>query len=855
MGFVLTYFTSILGVQVCHKRKIIARFICHRIYVNVYLAQRLLSIMEQASFIKEERHVFGRLYPLIDMPSDSDLDAILDGASRVLRSRNRGDHEHRMIFDKWFKRRLECSRAITPKQLSSWLRNIWNTHDAKDDKTVAALKARFEREPLLFEGVYELLASTLPNEKNPFWYFIAHDLWELLPPKVWPVPQSNFFIERVKKAKYPEHAADLFRMFLSCFPAEGGSVALVEEGLALLEHRKDIVKVLGNWKSCKIQKWQKDQWKRSEQEGKKYSKIHAQNITFLQPRLTTIQEGKEEQALVWAVQVYTGLFYDVVKIPDARERLVSVTNDEIADALVQGFVRYAENPDIPRKETIIESWQANSISYTHVLLSLSVFLRLKAGMTVPDESLPHCLAAVFTEFDSVGNIPDYRTTLTAWFLKEVAHNSSVIKSVLKEIWISSVKNKRGNLPGFYELIKDSESQPFLASLSAEVLQTAVNEDTEAVGKLVSVLLHYDQRAALAIGESELSRSEMSQGVKVIWVTALFVVDPNKYLTTWKSIMMAVETPLWGAMGIIRGDRHENMKALHLTATQRAEVISTIGRRFANIECPASWTGNRNPWDASEFVANQIKLLVTDGSTDAGTQLGRLENDLGLASYHDLIRHHRAQHEKLQRESSFTFALPEQVAKAIRNCEPATPNDLLAFVVNHLESIAYELTRTQRERYRAYWNERERNLSEPKREEVCSGLLTEDLQNRVRAQNLIVTVEHHMVADKECDLVVLQGTERLLPIEVKHHYHRELWTAWRTQLDLLYSRDAKAGGLGIYLVLWSGEAKGRRMPKLPKSIIRPTSAAELKSAIESLIPEVDQHRLRVIVVDISGPSTS
>ena len=108
----------------------------------------------------------------------------------------------------------------------------------------------------------------------------------------------------------------------------------------------------------------------------------------------------------------------------------------------------------------------------------------------------------------------------------------------------------------------------------------------------------------------------------------------------------------------------------------------------------------------------------------------------------------------------------------------------------------------------------------------------------------------MIEDKECDLVVLQGTDRLLPIEVKHHYNAELWTAWRTQLDRLYTRDAKAGGLGIYLVLWSGEAKNRKMPKLPNGIKRPTSAAELKSAIESLVPEADRHRLKVVVVDIS-----
>jgi len=110
----------------------------------------------------------------------------------------------------------------------------------------------------------------------------------------------------------------------------------------------------------------------------------------------------------------------------------------------------------------------------------------------------------------------------------------------------------------------------------------------------------------------------------------------------------------------------------------------------------------------------------------------------------------------------------------------------------------------------------------------------------------------MVKDKECDLVVLQGIDRLLPIEVKHHFNAELWTAWRTQLDRLYTRDVKAGGFGIYLVLWSGEAKDRMLPKIPNGLKRPASAIELSSVLESLIPKGDRHRLRVVVVDISIP---
>jgi len=246
------------------------------------------------------------------------------------------------------------------------------------------------------------------------------------------------------------------------------------------------------------------------------------------------------------------------------------------------------------------------------------------------------------------------------------------------------------------------------------------------------------------------------------------------------------------------------------------------------------------------------MVAADCSAEAGIQLERLENDGSLVSYRNLIRHYRAQYEKQQCESAFVFASPEQVAEAISSRSPATPNDLLVFIVERLGVLSRELARTQTERYRAYWNEKGRNLTEPKREEVCSGLLADDLQNRVRAYGLIVTVEHHMVDDKKCDLVILQGTERLLPVEVKHHYNSGLWTAWRIQLDRFYTRDAKASGLGIYLVIWSGETKNRRMPKIPDGLQRPSSAKELRRALESLIPKEDQHRLKIVVVDISRP---
>ena len=803
---------------------------------------RLLSILEHAASAREERHVLGGFRSLIDLPSDSDLNAILDGASRVLTpKKKRYDFELRSIFDKWLKRRLDSPAPIAATQLASWIKSIQVERDRYPEPTLASLKARFEREPSLFEEVFEELASK-PSQERSFLFFVFNDLRRLLPATVWPVPQCEFFLARAEKENDPERGAAFFQMYVNWFPSEGASVALAEAGFDLLDRRRAVAQTLGNWNICEIEEWRRDQSERLQKESRERSENRAQNIAYLTPRLTAIREGGEEKALLWAVPFYLGFIDGTEDVSEPRERLVKSTTEEIADALIEGIIRYAENPIVAKKETLIRNYE---------LLSLSVFLRFTRGMTVPQEALPNCIAAVVTSH--VGDtLPDYDDKLSEWLLRQASENPTVVKSALKKMWVSDGTSKKRLLPGFDQLSRDPGSQQFLASLSADVLKTQINEDHGAVAELVSVLLRHDQEAAVAIGQSELIRDELSPEVRAIWITILFVIDPSRYLQPWRTYMSEPDAALWEAIDVIGGGRDERKNGISLTLEQRTEVITSVGTRCPNVGHPSDgWIGSRNPWNASEFVANQIKLLAADISPTADAQLERLEVNGALASYRELIRHQRAQHQRRRRESSFSFALPEQVAEAISNRAPATPSDLLAFVVDHFDALSQELARTQRERYRGYWNESGRSLVEPKREEICSGLLADDLQNRIKAQGLIVSVEHHMIEDKECDLVVLQGTDRLLPIEVKHHYNAELWTAWQTQLDRLYTRDAKASGLGIYLVLWSGEAKNRKMLKLPHGLKRPTSAAELKSAIESLVPEADRHRLKVVVVDISG----
>ena len=87
------------------------------------LLLRVLSIMEQAASARKERRVLGSFHSLIDLPSDADLNAILDGAYRVLTRKNGYDFELRSIFDKWLKRRLDSPAPTTASQLAKIYRS------------------------------------------------------------------------------------------------------------------------------------------------------------------------------------------------------------------------------------------------------------------------------------------------------------------------------------------------------------------------------------------------------------------------------------------------------------------------------------------------------------------------------------------------------------------------------------------------------------------------------------------------------------------------------------------------------------------------------------------------------------
>ncbi len=95
--------------------------------------------------------------------------------------------------------------------------------------------------------------------------------------------------------------------------------------------------------------------------------------------------------------------------------------------------------------------------------------------------------------------------------------------------------------------------------------------------------------------------------------------------------------------------------------------------------------------------------------------------------------------------------------------------------------------------------------------------------------------------------IIGGKRRLLVVEVKGQWHKELYAAASAQLYDRYSIHPDAEQQGVYLVIWFG---GDELVANKKNTTI-NSALELKTSIEQTLPPELVGLIDVFVLDVSG----
>lgn len=341
--------------------------------------------------------------------------------------------------------------------------------------------------------------------------------------------------------------------------------------------------------------------------------------------------------------------------------------------------------------------------------------------------------------------------------------------------------------------------------------------------------------------------------RFLWLAFGFLAEPERYKPQIEALRGDdADAMVWMLLKMTSLNYHRKQEFGVFSTPQLEFIAHHAGVNYPFTPSPRGVVeGRENAWDASNFVCNILAHISARTDNISRDALLRLSEDPALESYSHQAKHLLAQ--QLVRRIDATHRLPvwRSAMMTLANRSPSSAQDLHALVLAHLHEVCRHIAHANTDPYKQFWNTARHDIIDsPKSEELARDTLIELLRPRLQPMGLRVEPEGHMARDKRADIVVFSPGLKCV-IELKRDYHKEVWTAATTQLERLYTRDPEASGYGIYGVFWYGEKRKTKIPKLPSEHLPPGTSLDMQRILESMLPEHLQHKIKVVVFDVSG----
>ncbi|MBJ8469694.1 hypothetical protein I6M67_19065, partial [Acinetobacter pittii] len=301
--------------------------------------------------------------------------------------------------------------------------------------------------------------------------------------------------------------------------------------------------------------------------------------------------------------------------------------------------------------------------------------------------------------------------------------------------------------------------------------------------------------------------------------------------------------IWTIRDRLNGRYRENKANLQLSVNLLEWIMNTFRSEYPDTGYPRGvYSGDRQPWDAADFLKAIVAQLAKKPSDEASRALERLKN-AEPDSYTDLIKTLQYEQKQIRVESLYTPPTIEQIKAISEDLSPQSISDLQAFILEELAVVQAKIKSDDAESWRGFYDDNAKPYKEERCRDHLIGLL------RQGSNEVVYEVEVHEADDKEADIGCTIGQLRL-PIEVKGQWHPELWTGADNQLNKLYAQDWRAEGRGIYLVLWFGlRTDNKKLKSRGKGKLNPTTADQLKEMLIESSQAAKSGQIEIVVLDI------
>ena len=607
--------------------------------------------------------------------------------------------------------------------------------------------------------------------------------------------------------------------------------------------------------ACEIPSWRIENAIEKTQREIKAKDNKEKRIQDLSKKINDIKKGDALNDLIFLAKVYFGLFSDIDRELPVLKRIEELTNIEIARSASEGFVSFLSGSITKTPLEIGEAW-ADGKHYPlgYVVLagmnemakSSSSFLSLLSKDVLKSAILYHYV-----------NITEGEKSWVESLITDFAEPAS---EAFKEFFGKQLeKNDTEHVPGLYEFADNEAMSEVVSKIALTMLKKFPSCNERNLEYLLKASIRHSNRDELAnISSDVLNRSGYVKGKKrLYWLVTAFILNPDEYIGKIKkyvgtnpervNILLRAVFSSW-----TKGKNPE----ISISPKYKIQLFNMLARVYTpdDIEPKDRSTSGAysvtSRMETARRTNELLNVLSNDLSNEVTETLIQIHMDKKYSAWKDRISNALAIQSRIRREEIFEYPDVKQVIETFKNGNPANSVDLQALVIDQLISIFNELRHGPTDGYKVFWNvDKHGRPDKPRPENDCRDRILDRLRIELFKKGVTAEPEGMYADDKRADIKVIYDILNI-PVEIKRHYHGDVWTAPVEQLKELYSRDPGTEGRGVFLVLWFG-ADVKQTPPLPTGASKPKTANDMERILNNIIPKSDQDLIEIIVADCSN----
>ena len=604
--------------------------------------------------------------------------------------------------------------------------------------------------------------------------------------------------------------------------------------------------------SVPLDHWEREEWQRQNEYNAKRETERRERRRNILPHLTSISAGSAPTGLMHQIALAYDNRYSDIHGETPIERVQDLLGGTIEEAIsaIRGLEVTLACSDLPDVDDILETDLAGRSHYIRpacLLGATLAYVRDPNSCLAWSDDLVRKLVA-FWLTDGVGEQPE-------WFSAVAARRPTLVAPILERFAVQHLRRRSvTSVTGLWSLARDdrlAEVARLVVPALLRAFPIRANDKQLRIlnGEILPAAIRYlSPKELVVILAERTALKSLDAAQRIAYLVAGLGINGEAFS---RKLLRLVGTSESRAAHVGRalewqGERQKG--AVPLPVPVAGRLIELIAPH-ASPERPtgAHWVSDAE--HRRDWTFHLINQLASVPSVEAAKEIERLAALPKLARWKPMLDSASFDQLRAMRNATFRQAGVEDVANVLANNAPANPQDLAALVLDHIGKVEAQLRGDDTNGLRFF---RRDDRETPKPENECRDILLVRLRSQLLDCGVNLEKEGQAAQDTRADLraeVVRPGQRFAVPIEIKKEDHRELWSAWRTQLRS-YALDPASGSIGIYLVLWFG----KKVSPSPEGH-RPTTPQELSDLLSGMASAENRFQVNVAVLDLSYPSTS